>query len=76
MDEEESLLYFDDEEAFSDEEDGVSSTELELSSSESAGFEDEGESSPQAASAMARAELKINDFFMKTFLCFLPFPIN
>ena len=66
MDEEESLLFFDDEEDFSDEEDGVSSTELELSSSESAGFEDEGESSPQAASAKAIAAPKINDFLIRT----------
>jgi hypothetical protein len=63
-DEEVSLLFSDDEDAFSDEEDGVSSTELELSCSGPTEFEDEGESSPQATSAKARAAPKTNDFFI------------
>ena len=64
-DEEDSLFFSDDEDIFSDEEDGVSSTELELSCSGSTEFEDEGESSPQATSAKARAAPKTNNFFIR-----------
>jgi len=64
LDEEDSLLFSDDEDTISDEEDGVSSTELELSCSGPTEFEDEGESSPQATNAKARAAPKTNDFFI------------